>query len=203
MLTIRFLRVGKKNQPAFRIVVTEKTNPPRGGRFLEVVGFYNPLTKERNLKQDRIKYWVSVGAKPSNTVHNLLISEKVIEGKKISVHPKKKEEEKKADVKSPVAEVKEQIMEKSEIESPKKEPASAMATAGEEKPKEKTKNQKEVKKEPPAEKPSEEKKLDKEPKVASIEDANLVPAGQEEKVEEPAKEEPKEKPEIVENKKEE
>jgi small subunit ribosomal protein S16 len=90
MLAIRLLRTGKKNQPFFRIVVTDKKNPPRGGRFLEIVGFYNPLTKERNLKQDRIKYWLSVGAKPSDTVHNLLVTDKIIEDKKIPVHKKTK-----------------------------------------------------------------------------------------------------------------
>ncbi len=95
MLAIRFFRTGKKNQPFFRIVVTKKTNPPKGGRFLEILGFYNPLKKERNLKTERIKYWLSVGAKPSASVFNLLVEEKIIEGKKIDVHkkPKEKEEE--------------------------------------------------------------------------------------------------------------
>ena len=86
MLVIRFLRVGKKGQPSFKIVVTDKRKPPRAGRFVEEVGFYNPLTKEKVLRQDKIKHWLSKGAKPSDTVHNLLIGEKVIEGKKISKH---------------------------------------------------------------------------------------------------------------------
>lgn len=90
MLVIRLLRTGKKNQPSFKIVVTDKKNPPRGGRFVESVGFYNPLTKEKVLKADRIKYWLSVGAKPSDTVYNLLVREKVIEGGKIPVHKKSK-----------------------------------------------------------------------------------------------------------------
>jgi len=90
MLVIRFFRVGKKNQPSFKIVVTDKKKPPKGGEFLEEVGFYNPLTKEKILKSDRIKYWLSVGAKPSDTVHNLLVKEKIIEGKKIPVHKKAK-----------------------------------------------------------------------------------------------------------------
>ena len=94
MLVIRFFRVGKKNQPSFKIIVTDKRRPPRGGRFTEEVGFYNPLTKEKVLKAERVKYWLSVGAKPSATVYNLLIKEKIIEGKKIPVH--KKEEIKKA-----------------------------------------------------------------------------------------------------------
>lgn len=90
MLRIRFFRTGKKNQPFFRIVVTDRRNPPKGGRFLEVLGFYNPLTKEKQLKKERIKYWLSVGAQPSAPVHNLLIEEKVLEGDKAPVHKKPK-----------------------------------------------------------------------------------------------------------------
>ena len=72
MLVIRLFRVGKRNQPSFKIVVTDKRKPTRSGRFVEEVGFYNPLTKEKVLKDERIKYWLSVGAQPSETVHNLL-----------------------------------------------------------------------------------------------------------------------------------
>jgi len=100
MLRIRFFRVGKKNQPAFKIVVINKKNPPRGGRFVEEVGFWNPITKEKVLRKERIKYWLSVGAKPTESVYNLLVSEKVIEGKKIAVHKKRKEKEVKEEVAS-------------------------------------------------------------------------------------------------------
>ncbi|MEK7103886.1 MAG: 30S ribosomal protein S16 [Patescibacteria group bacterium] len=98
MLSIRLLRTGKKNQPFYRMVVTDKKNPPRGGRFLEIVGFFNPFTKEKQIKADRIKHWISVGAKASDTVHNILVKEKVIDGVKIAVHkkPKKKAVEAKA-----------------------------------------------------------------------------------------------------------
>jgi len=92
MLVIRFLRTGKKNQPSFKIVVVEKTRSSTSGRFTEEVGFYNPLTKEKVLKEERIKYWISVGAKPSKTTHNLLVSEKIIKGKKIPKHKKAKKE---------------------------------------------------------------------------------------------------------------
>jgi len=88
MLVIRLFRVGKKNQPAFKIVVADKKNPPKAGRFVEEVGFWNPLTKEKVLKADRVKYWLSVGAKPSATLHNLLVKEKIIAGKKIPKHKK-------------------------------------------------------------------------------------------------------------------
>lgn len=91
MLVIRYFRIGKKNQPYFKIVVTDKRRPTKGGRFVEEVGNSSPLTKKKVLKTERIKYWLSVGAKPSPTVYNLLISEKIIEGKKIPVHKKAKE----------------------------------------------------------------------------------------------------------------
>lgn len=88
MLAIRFLRVGKKNQPFFQIVVTEKSRGPKSKRFIEKLGFYNPLTKERRVLTERVKYWLSVGAKPSDTVWNLLVKEGVVKAKKIPVHTK-------------------------------------------------------------------------------------------------------------------
>jgi small subunit ribosomal protein S16 len=108
MIVIRFLRTGKKNQAFFRVVATDKRNSTKAGRFLEILGFYNPLTKEKNLKADRIKYWISKGAQTSDTVHNLLINEGVIQGKKIPKHrPSKKKEEDKAE-EFPKAEAKEE-----------------------------------------------------------------------------------------------
>ena len=126
MLVIRLFRTGKKNQPSFKVVVTDKRRTPRAGRFVEEVGFYNPLTKEKILRGERIKYWLSVGAKPSDTVYNLLIKEKIIEGKKIPAHKIAKKEKE-----GPVPEV-------------PKESAFDKALAGkEEKPKPKTpKNEK-------------------------------------------------------------
>lgn len=107
MLVIRLFRTGKKNQPSFKIVVTDKRRKPRAGRYIEEVGFWSPLTKEKVLRGERIKYWLSVGAKPSATVHNLLISEKIIEGKKIPVHKKAKiKEEKPTEPAVPAPEVK-------------------------------------------------------------------------------------------------
>jgi small subunit ribosomal protein S16 len=94
MLVIRLFRVGKKNQPSFKVVVTDKRKSTRAGRFVEQVGFWNPITKEKSLKQDRIKYWLSVGVKPSATVHNMLVSEKIIEAKKIPLHKKPKTKDK-------------------------------------------------------------------------------------------------------------
>ena len=92
MLVIRLFRIGKKNQPSFKMIVTDKRNPPRGGRFVEELGFWNPLTKEKILRKERIRYWLSVGAKPSKSVYNLLVSEVILEGKKIPKHKMRKKE---------------------------------------------------------------------------------------------------------------
>jgi len=94
MLKIRFKRVGKKNQPAFKIVIVESWRAPTSGKFVEEVGFYNPLTKEKVLRKERIEYWLKCGAKPSETVHNLLVEEGIIKGEKIPKHKVKKEEKK-------------------------------------------------------------------------------------------------------------
>ena len=118
MLVIRFLRVGKRNQPAFKVVVIDKRKPPKSGKFVEQVGFYNPLTKEKILKKDRIKYWMSVGAKPSNTVYNLLIEEKISEGEKIPVHKKPKKEKKPKEKLVPEAKKEEKPVEKVEEKKP-------------------------------------------------------------------------------------
>jgi small subunit ribosomal protein S16 len=89
MLMIRFQRIGRKNDPAFRIAVLEKTAGPKAGKYVELVGNYNPKTKDTNLDADRIKYWISNGAQVSGSLHNLLINKGVLEGKKVNVLPKK------------------------------------------------------------------------------------------------------------------
>jgi small subunit ribosomal protein S16 len=89
MLMIRFQRIGRKNDPAFRIAVLEKTSGPKAGKYVDLVGTYNPKTKQSNLKPDLIKEWMSKGAQVSDSVSNLLVSNGVIEGKKIQVISKK------------------------------------------------------------------------------------------------------------------
>jgi len=89
MLKIRLQRIGRKNDPAFRAVLTDSKNSTKSGRFLEIVGTYNPKAGETKLETERIKYWMSKGAKLSDTMHNFLVHEKVIPGKKVNVLPKK------------------------------------------------------------------------------------------------------------------
>jgi small subunit ribosomal protein S16 len=71
MLAIRLARFGAKKKPTYRVVVIERERA-RNSRSVEVVGFYNPITKEVNLKHDRISQWVKNGAQPSDTVARLI-----------------------------------------------------------------------------------------------------------------------------------
>ncbi len=89
MLTIRFQRVGRKNDPAFRIVVLEKTRSPKAGNPLQILGSYNPKTKHTVIDAEKAKHWMSKGAQLSGTVNNLFITKGVIEGKKVNVLGKK------------------------------------------------------------------------------------------------------------------
>lgn len=113
MLTIRFLRQGRKHQPFFKIVVIEKSRSPKSGKFVEEVGFWNPLTKEKRLKKERILYWLSKGAGLSDVVHNLLVKEGIIKGKKIAVHSSKKKKEKSEEAGKEKAEEKKESSESS------------------------------------------------------------------------------------------
>jgi small subunit ribosomal protein S16 len=90
MLKIRLQRIGRKNDPAFRVVLTDSKNSTKSGRFLELMGTYNPKKGETVFDGERIKHWMKNGAQLSDTVHNFLVKEKIIAGKKINVLPKKK-----------------------------------------------------------------------------------------------------------------
>lgn len=79
---IRFQRTGRKNDAAFRIAVLEKTAGPKAGKYVDLVGTYNPKTKAATLKPDAIKDWMSKGAQVSPSVHNLLVNQGVMEGAK-------------------------------------------------------------------------------------------------------------------------
>ena len=97
MLRIRLFRTGKKHQPSYKIVVVDKKRAPKGGRFVDILGFLNPKEKKQKIDGEKAKHWISKGAQPSDTVHNLLVKEGVIKDKKIDVHKKskKKKEDKK------------------------------------------------------------------------------------------------------------
>ncbi len=73
MVKIRLKRMGAKKTPFYRLVVAESTSP-RDGRFKEVIGYYNPTTEPADVKIDteRARYWLSVGAQPTDRVARLL-----------------------------------------------------------------------------------------------------------------------------------
>ena len=73
-VAIRMRREGSKNNPYYRIIVTDKRNPRDGGRFLEQVGTYDPKLKTggAKLKVDRVEHWMKQGAQPSETVASML-----------------------------------------------------------------------------------------------------------------------------------
>lgn len=74
MLKIRLTRTGKKKQPAYRIVIAEHTAPIQG-KFIEIIGHYNPFTKKVVLNKEKALDWMNKGAKPSNTMAKILQKE--------------------------------------------------------------------------------------------------------------------------------
>ncbi len=119
MLKIKLSKVGKTNRKVFRIVVSEKGKDPFG-RHVDILGSYNPYSKELNIKAERVKYWLSKGAQATATVNNLLIEEKIITGEKLKASkkgkPNKKKQEKlnkkeKEEVKEEPKEEKEEVKE--------------------------------------------------------------------------------------------
>lgn len=88
---IRMSRAGSRNRPYFRVVIAESTSP-RDGRFIERVGSYNPLLPKEHpqrvvLDLERIKHWLSVGAKPSDRIQRFLAEAGVMEKPKIYDQP--------------------------------------------------------------------------------------------------------------------
>src|SRR3989344_55674 len=97
MLKIRLQRIGRTHEPSFRLVLTESKNSTKSGRFKEILGSYDPRhggagSRKLNdfLNIERIKYWLSQGASPTNTIHNLLVKHRIINAKKINVSAKSK-----------------------------------------------------------------------------------------------------------------
>lgn len=82
MLSIRFSRKGKKKSPLYSLIVLEKSKDPWGD-YVEKLGTFNPHTKAVDLKIDRINYWIGIGAQPTPTVHNLLVSQGIIKADKV------------------------------------------------------------------------------------------------------------------------
>ena len=80
MVKIRLRRMGAKKSPFYRVVVADERYP-RDGRFIEEIGYYNPMTQPAEIKVDgeRAKHWIACGAQPTDTVRVLLKKTGVIE----------------------------------------------------------------------------------------------------------------------------
>jgi small subunit ribosomal protein S16 len=104
MLAIRLARVGKKKHPTYRIIVSEKARDTLG-TYLELLGNYNPHANppETTVNAERVRHWIDRGAKASPTVQNLLITAKIIEGKKVPQGRLKKKADAAADAAKPAA----------------------------------------------------------------------------------------------------
>ena len=152
MLVIRLTRIGKKNTPQYRIVVQEKQQSP-SSKYMDQVGFYNPLTEppEIKLEEEKIKQWIEKGAQPSNTVWNMLVNAEIVKGKK----------RKAVKVKTKKSKDSEEKKEESKAESPDETPEKKDDKPTEkpvEKPKEEEKKDEKPKEEPKPEKKPEDKK---------------------------------------------
>ncbi|MBU0646040.1 30S ribosomal protein S16 [Patescibacteria group bacterium] len=174
MLSIRLSRVGTKNAPSYRIVVMPKQRDP-WAKVTEILGHYNPKRqpKEFVVKADRVKHWLSKGAEATDTVWNLLVEHKIVEGKKRNVSTisdsrrektVKKEEEnkaKEAEAKAKAEEAKlkaeEEAKAKAEAEAAEKAAAEEAAKAAEAAPATEEKPAEEPKEEAKEEAPAEEK----------------------------------------------
>ena len=86
---MRLQRVGRKNDPSYRIVVTDKRTGPKSNKHVALLGSYNPKMNHIQLDVDAAKDWLSKGVQPSDTVHNILVGQKVLDAKKVNPLPRK------------------------------------------------------------------------------------------------------------------
>lgn len=80
MVRIRLRRMGKTKQPSYRVVIADQRSP-RDGKFIEIIGHYNPVQQPKvlEIKGDRARYWLGVGAQPTDTVVRLLKQVQVLD----------------------------------------------------------------------------------------------------------------------------
>ena len=89
MLMMRLKRVGRKNNPAYRLVVVDKRTSVKSNKTVDLLGSYEPKAGRITINAEKAKHWLSKGVQPSDTVYNMLVSQKIVEGKKRNALPKK------------------------------------------------------------------------------------------------------------------
>lgn len=127
-------RVGRKKEALFRVVLMEHSYAAKSGKAHEILGWYDPRFNKSEIKADRVKHWISNGAKPSDSMHNLLINKGIITGKKINVLPRKsppKKEGEAAVAQAPVSstEEKKEVAPEPVVETPAESPAESPVEA--------------------------------------------------------------------------
>ena len=157
MVVIRLTRIGKKKQAFYRVVAADSKRPVKA-KFIKILGWYNPHSKELNIKKEEVEDWLKKGAQPSNTVAKLLKAEGmklpnwvVIKEKKSKPKGQEPAAKKEApkEIEGPTEETEETKVEEKEAETPEKEvpetetevvteaPAEEKADEGEKKPEKK------------------------------------------------------------------
>lgn len=86
---MRLQRVGRRNDPTYRLVVTDKRTGPKSNKHVAILGSYNPKMNHVQIDTAAAKDWLQQGVQPSDTVHNILVGQNVIEAPKKNVLPKK------------------------------------------------------------------------------------------------------------------
>ena len=140
---MRLQRTGRKNDASFRVVVTDSRRGPKSGKHVDLLGSYNPKMNHVQIDGEKAKEWIAKGVQVSDTMHNILVGQKIIEGKKINVLPRK----------SPVVDeekVKAEAEAKAAAEAAKAEAEKAPEADAEETPEEAPAEEKVVGEETPA-----------------------------------------------------
>lgn len=86
---MRLKRVGRKNNPSYRIVVVDKRTSVKSNKTVDLLGSYEPKLGRISINGEKAKHWLAHGVQPSDTVFNMLVSQKIVEGKKKNALPKK------------------------------------------------------------------------------------------------------------------
>ncbi len=86
---MRLQRIGRKNSPSYRVIVTDSRNAAKRGKEVELIGSYDPKAGKFLIDGEKAKQWIAKGVQVSDTVHNFLVTQKIIEGKKKNVLPRK------------------------------------------------------------------------------------------------------------------
>ena len=89
MLTIRLQRIGRKNEAAFRLILTESKNAAKTGKFKEILGYYTLKSDKIELNKDRISHWLKEGVQVSDTAHNIFVKNGLKDGRAKNVLSKK------------------------------------------------------------------------------------------------------------------